>query len=132
LRCSLSDNKGRTSGSPLLKAMNDPEADTWVRQCMQTWLSKPNPRLRLVLLTGITSGYMLRVLKRLCHLHPATYRPLSKSAAVAAGVTWVFTQHPSKICENHYINWLDKDIHAKRAEAKKRIAIALTRLDPPA
>lgn len=102
LRCSLSDSVGNTSGSPVMHAMGDPAANEWIVNCMETWLARPNPRLRLVVMLGLTPKYVSRVMDGLRNLYVSTFKKLDKVAAEAGGVTWVFAQHPSTISENHF------------------------------
>jgi hypothetical protein len=114
LRCSLSDPNGKTSGSPVRHAMDDELANKWIVNCMQKWLTLPNPRLRLVILFGITDDYAEKVQDRLKLLHGRSFEKINKVAAKAAGMTWIFAQHPSKISENHYQNWISTSAHKKR------------------
>jgi len=126
LRCSLSDPTGKTSGSPVMHAMDDPEADRWIVNCMDQWLSKPNPRLKIVVFLGLTDGYAKRIATRLLNLHSATFRKVSSTIFEAAGVSWVFAQHPSRISENHYQNWIGNLPHAKRDLVNTQILKKLT------
>lgn len=114
LRCSVSDPKGKTSGSPIIGAMNDPDADRWIDNCMHTWLFNLNPRLKLVVLFGLTPRYTRLVSAHLRRLHNQSYRRIDNVAVEAAGVTWVFVQHPSLISQNHYERWISPLPHAKR------------------
>lgn len=82
-----------------MHAMNDPEANKWIETCMQIWLTRLNPRLKVVVFLGLTDGYMQGVIERLSQLHRATFRRDGRFAAQAAGVSWVFAQHPSTVSE---------------------------------
>jgi hypothetical protein len=121
LRCSLSDVNGKTSGSPVIHAMGDAKADAWIVSCMDQWLLRPNPRLRLVVFLGLTDEYVKRVMSHLQALHPATFRKMDQSAVSAAGIVWVFVQHPSRISENHYQRWINSSPHSKRDSIRRRV-----------
>jgi hypothetical protein len=114
LRCSISTLSGKTSGSPIIPAMEQRSTDAWIRTCMKRWLEQPNSRLKLVVLLGLTPKYAKLVLERLKDLHPQTFIQRNDVVAEAAGVTWVFAQHPSRISENHYQNWIGSEPHRKR------------------
>jgi hypothetical protein len=125
LRCSISFPSGKTSGSPLNKAMHDHDAGIWLSTCMRTWLSKPYTRLRIVVLLGITQSYVDGIMDRIRDLHPSTFIRLDMGTAVAAGITWTFAQHPSPISENHYQKWISDAPHKKRDLARNHVLRAL-------
>lgn len=126
LRCSVSDPTGNTSGSPIIGAMKDPDADKWIENCMRKWLSEFNPRLKLVVLCGLTDAYKNRVTAHLSKLHANTFRKIDKFASEAAGVVWLFIQHPSTISENHYQSWIGTAPHLKRDEARMHLERTLS------
>lgn len=125
LRCSLSCPSGKTSGSPVTAGMSDAIVDTWVGNCAKRWLSELNPRLRLVIFLGLTPAYVNGVMRHLRVLHPRSFKKTGQVTAEAAGVTWVFVQHPSRISENHYQRWIDGHPHPKRDAVATRVASAL-------
>lgn len=126
LRCSLSDPAGKTSGSPVTAGMSDAVVDHWIGNCAKRWLSELNPRLRLVVFLGLTPAYVKGVMRHLKAVHPKDFRQTSKVTASASGVTWVFVQHPSRISENHYQRWIDRNPHPKRDVVAASVASALS------
>lgn len=125
VRCSLSTADGKSSGSPVTRAMRSPQADRWVRTCMQRWLTHLNPRLRLVVLLGLSDDYVAAVVARIRDLHPSTFRAVNTTTVHAAGVIWSFVQHPSRLSENHYRSWIGDGPHRKRADAAAGVRLAL-------
>ncbi|MFD1521525.1 hypothetical protein [Pseudonocardia yunnanensis] len=132
VRCSLSTVDGKSSGSPLGRAMRSTPADRWVRNCMQRWLIHPNPRLRLVVLLGLTDSYVTAVTARLRDIHPTTFRAVNATTVHAAGVVWTFLQHPSRLSENHFRTWISDEPHRKRADATAGVRLALGVCPPSA
>jgi hypothetical protein len=125
VRCSLSRDDGSSSGSPVTAAMASPAADQWVRACIQRWLSRFNPRLRLVVLLGITDAYVEAVLDRLKTLHAGSFRRIDGTTAEAGGVLWTFAQHPSPLSMNHYRRWIGQAPSVKRDAASSAVQVAL-------
>jgi hypothetical protein len=126
VRCSLSRDGGSSSGSPVTAAMASPSADQWVRTCVQRWLSRFNPRLRLVVLLGITDSYVEAALDRLKTLHAESFRRLDATTAQAGGVLWTFAQHPSPLSMNHYRRWIGQEPAPKRDAASRALRMALS------
>jgi hypothetical protein len=130
VRCSLNWSNGGSSGSPVMSAMGSSSADAWVRTCMARWLTHLNPRLRLVILLGITDAYVSAVIERLRAVHPASFRIENRTTVHAAGVVWTFVQHPSRLSKNHYRRWVGDDPSSKRDAAHEAVRIALGDADP--
>ncbi len=128
LRCSLSDPSGKTSGSPVTTGMSDRMFDRWIGNCARRWLTQLNPRLRLVIFLGLTPRYVKGVMRHLKTLHADTFKQIGDVTATAAGVTWVFAQHPSRISENHYRRWVDAGPHVKRDAVTEAVVKALSGL----
>lgn len=125
VRCSLSDPNGKTSGSPIIAAMDDSVAENWITECMRTWLLQPTPRLRVVVMLGITPAYVKGIMRKLKELHYGTFEQLDVLVARAVGVLWVFAQHPSRISENHYRRWISMAPYSARDAVHKYVKTAL-------
>jgi hypothetical protein len=124
VRCSLSTHDGRSSPSPVAQAMRS-SADRWVRMCMERWLTDLNPRLRLVILLGLTNAYVAAVISRIRALHPQTFRQENATTVHAAGVVWTFVQHPSKQAVTSFRDWIGDEPLDKRDNAVAAVHAAL-------
>lgn len=123
LRCSLSDPDGKTSGSPIVSGMSDKSVDRWISNCADRWLRNLNPRLRLVVFCGLSKDYVDGVMLHIRALH-GDFSRHDENCAKAAGVQWIFVQHPSLISQNHYRNWIENSEHPKRKAALRSVVSA--------
>lgn len=114
LRCSLSFANGKTSGSPLSAGMRLPGVSGCVDKCMKQWLHTLEPRLRLVVVLGLTPKYRDAIWRKVEANFTAGFKKFNADAIEANGVLWVVAQHPSTVSENHYQSWISAARHSRR------------------